>query len=101
MSAAPGALKRVGVEPAALLERVLGRKHRVHVAGQQQPPLGVGPDAQDQVAAVRELDFAALGIDRGDRRRLAQRDVAGQRRERLGQLVRLPLPGRRDCRCRC
>ena len=35
-----------------LLERVAGREHRVHMPGQQKPPLRIWPNPQDQMLAV-------------------------------------------------
>ena len=52
MSASAGAVERLVVDPALVLERMVGGKHGVHVPGQQQPPRGLGADPQDQMPAV-------------------------------------------------
>ena len=89
-----GRVEYVVVEPLACLERVIGGKHRVHVAGQQQASLRLRPDAQDEVRPVLRGDLAPRRIDRDDRSGLAQFDLARKRGERLDQRIRLPAqPG--------
>lgn len=82
-----GAVQRIRVEPLLVLERVILGKHRIHMAGEQQPPFGFGPDAQDQMLAEPAFDFAAVRVDRGDRGGVDQFDLTGQRCEGIGQFA--------------
>ena len=67
---------------------MIGRIDGIHVPGQQHPALGRGPHPQHQVRAVLALDRSAVGRDLGHRRGFFQRDLPGQRRERVGKLAR-------------
>ncbi len=80
-----GPVDRLVVDPGDLLEGVIGREHRIHMAGQDEPPFGLGPDAQHEMLAVRLFVFAALRGNRGDRSRFDQFDRARENRKGIGQ----------------
>jgi hypothetical protein len=67
------------------LERVIGGEYRIHVTGQEQAALGLGPDPKDQMAAVALGVDHSIGRNRLDRCRFDQCNRAGQRGKRRGE----------------
>ena len=78
-------IERIGIQPDLLLKRMISRKHRVHMTGQQQPPFCIGPHGQQQMCAVRHCKRLAIGSNRSDRGRFDQLQRARQAREGVGQ----------------
>ncbi len=67
------------------MKRVVRRENRVHVSGQDQPAVGLGPNAQHHVLAMRLRHRPAIrrhGFDPGG---VFERDFAGQFGECGGQ----------------
>ena len=85
----PGAVQRLLVEPALVLERVIGGEDGVHMTGQQDPPVGLRAHAHHQMLAMRLVEGTAVGGNRGDGGRVDQFDAPGQGGKRLGQRVGL------------
>ena len=71
-----GAVNRLVVQPDGFLERVIDRKNRIHMAGQDKAAFGTRAHAKDHVLPVRFLEFPAFGADRRDLRRFHQFDIA-------------------------
>ncbi len=80
-----GPIYRVVVEPAGVLERMVGRKDRVHMAGEHETPFRFRADAQDHMLAMRLFVFAPLGGNGGNLGRLHQLDLAGQGGKGIGE----------------
>ena len=76
-----GAVQRVGVEKALILERVIDRIDGVHVPGEQHPRGRVRPNAEDDVPAMLDRADAAVGSDGFGGRRIDQRQITGQDRK--------------------
>ena len=60
-------------------------EHRVHMAGEKQLHRRFRTDLEMEVPAVRNLDGGARRVDGVHRRRVAERDLAGQSGESIRQ----------------
>ena len=90
-----GSVQHPVLEPARLLEGVIGAEHRVHVAGEEQLDRRRRPHRQMEVASMLQLRCLAGAIDGLDRLRLFQPKHARERRKRVGEQVRHSLqPGK-------
>ena len=89
-----GAVQRVGVQPAAGLKAMIGRKHRIHMASQQHTHRRVRTLHDMKIVAVQKHPLAAAGVDlAGWRRRHARRRAAQRRKGRLQHVDHLRQPG--------
>ena len=80
-----GAVQGLLVQPALVLERMVGGEHGIHVSRQQDTAIRLRAYPHQQMLPVRLVEGGAVGGNRGNGGGIDQFNRAGKRRECLRQ----------------